>query len=186
MFKQLYDKYRDMIPYMIFGVLTTLVNIAAYWLLAHPLGLPTVPSTVIAWVLAVLFAYVTNRKWVFHSEAKTRNEIIKEGVSFYLCRLLENIGLPQLHKTSRNEYPPCPALESSFSAIISKFGKKSDETIVKHIFSHLPVSNIAQTDGEHPCRELLVQISLSPSVLLLAAFYKLGIRVLLFPCLFIY
>ncbi len=87
MFKQLYDKYRDMIPYMIFGVLTTLVNIAAYWLLAHPLGLPTVPSTVIAWVLAVLFAYVTNRKWVFHSEAKTRNEIIKEGVSFYLCRL---------------------------------------------------------------------------------------------------
>ena len=87
MFKQLYDKYRDMIPYMIFGVLTTLVNIAAYWLLAHPLGLSTVPSTVIAWVLAVLFAYVTNRKWVFHSEAKTRNEIIKEGVSFYLCRL---------------------------------------------------------------------------------------------------
>lgn len=87
MFKQLYDKYRDMIPYLIFGVLTTLVNIAAYWLLAHPLGLSTVPSTVIAWVLAVLFAYVTNRKWVFHSEAKTRNEIIKEGVSFYLCRL---------------------------------------------------------------------------------------------------
>ena len=87
MFKQLYDKYRDMIPYMIFGVLTTLVNIAAYWLLAHPLGLSTVPSTVIAWVLAVLFAYVTHRKWVFHSEAKTRNEIIKEGVSFYLCRL---------------------------------------------------------------------------------------------------
>ena len=87
MFKQLYDKYRDMIPYMIFGVLTTLVNIAAYWLLAHPLGLPTVPSTVIAWGLAVLFAYVTNRTWVFHSEAKTRNEIIKEGVSFYLCRL---------------------------------------------------------------------------------------------------
>ena len=87
MFKKLYDKYRDMIPYMIFGVLTTLVNIAAYWLLAHPLGLSTVPSTVIAWVLAVLFAYLTNRKWVFHSEAKTRNEIIKEGVSFYLCRL---------------------------------------------------------------------------------------------------
>ena len=87
MIKKLYEKYSDMIPYLIFGVLTTLVNIASYWLLAHPLGLPTVPSTVIAWVLAVLFAYVTNRKWVFHSEAKTRQEIIKEGVSFYLCRL---------------------------------------------------------------------------------------------------
>lgn len=87
MIKKLYQKYSDMIPYLIFGVLTTVVNIASYWLLAHPLGLPTVPSTVIAWVLAVLFAYVTNRKWVFHSEAKTRQEIIKEGVSFYLCRL---------------------------------------------------------------------------------------------------
>ena len=87
MIKKFCDKYSDMIPYLIFGVLTTLVNIAAYWLLAHPLGLPTVPSTVIAWVLAVLFAYVTNRKWVFHSEATTRQEIIKEGVSFYLCRL---------------------------------------------------------------------------------------------------
>ena len=87
MIKKFCDKYSDMIPYLIFGVLTTLVNIAAYWLLAHPLGLPTVPSTVIAWVLAVLFAYVTNRKWVFHSEATTRREIIKEGVSFYLCRL---------------------------------------------------------------------------------------------------
>ena len=76
MIKKLLAKYGDMIPYAIFGVLTTLVNIAAYWLLAHPLGLPTVPSTVIAWVLAVLFAYVT-----------TRQEIIREGISFYLCRL---------------------------------------------------------------------------------------------------
>ena len=87
MIKKLLAKYGDMIPYAIFGVLTTLVNIAAYWLLAHPLGLPTVPSTVIAWVLAVLFAYVTNRKWVFHSKAVTRQEIIREGISFYLCRL---------------------------------------------------------------------------------------------------
>ena len=45
------------------------------------------PSTVIAWVLAVLFAYVTNRKWVFHSKAVTRQEIVREGISFYLCRL---------------------------------------------------------------------------------------------------
>lgn len=76
-----------MILYIIFGVLTTLVNIVTYWLLAHPLMLPTVPSTVIAWALAVLFAYVTNRRWVFHSEASTKREILREGVSFYLCRL---------------------------------------------------------------------------------------------------
>ena len=87
MIKKLFQKYSDMIAYILFGALTTLVNMASYWLLAHPLGLPTVPSTVAAWVLAVLFAYVTNRKWVFHSNAADPRDILKEGVSFYLCRL---------------------------------------------------------------------------------------------------
>ena len=44
-------------------------------------------STIIAWVLAVLFAYVTNRKWVFHSDAFTTSDVIKEIVSFFVCRL---------------------------------------------------------------------------------------------------
>lgn len=91
MIKRFYEKHRDMIPYAVFGVLTTLVNIASYWVLAHPLGMAAVPSDVIAWVLAVLFAYVTNRKWVFHSEAATRREIIKECASFYLCRLATGV-----------------------------------------------------------------------------------------------
>ena len=91
MIRKLYEKYRDLIPYIIFGVLTTLVNTAVYWLCAHPLSLPVVPSTMIAWFLAVLFAYLTNRKWVFHSEASTRGEIAKEVVSFYACRLVTGI-----------------------------------------------------------------------------------------------
>ncbi|MBQ9565787.1 MAG: GtrA family protein [Synergistaceae bacterium] len=73
--------------YLVFGVLTTGVNIASYWFLAHPLGLPTVPATVAAWVLAVLFAYATNRKWVFRSAARTRGEVLRELVSFFACRV---------------------------------------------------------------------------------------------------
>ena len=38
--KALYEKYKDLIPYVIFGVLTTLVNYVSYWLFAHPLGEP--------------------------------------------------------------------------------------------------------------------------------------------------
>ncbi len=76
-----------MILYILFGVLTTLVNIVTYWFFAHPLKLPTLHSTVAAWALAVLFAYLTNRKWVFHSRAEGRKEILKEAISFYLCRL---------------------------------------------------------------------------------------------------
>ena len=78
--RSFYNKYKDVIPYAIFGVLTTVVNIAVYWLTAHPMGLSVMMSTVLAWVAAVLFAYVTNRKWVFHSEAKTPAEIGKEMV----------------------------------------------------------------------------------------------------------
>lgn len=86
-FKHLYTKYKDVIPYAFFGVLTTIVNIVVYWFTAHPLGLGVMPSTVIAWILAVLFAYLTNRKWVFHSEAHTANAIAREIVSFFACRL---------------------------------------------------------------------------------------------------
>ena len=85
--KALYTRYQDVIPYLFFGVCTTLVNMAAYAVAAYPLGLSVTASTVIAWILAVLFAYVTNRRWVFHSEARTASEIGREIVSFFSCRL---------------------------------------------------------------------------------------------------
>ena len=80
-------KHQDILFYGFFGVCTTLVNIAAYWICAHPAGLGTMPSTVIAWVLAVLFAYFTNRRWVFHSAARTLNEKSREMIKFFSCRL---------------------------------------------------------------------------------------------------
>lgn len=89
--KNLIEKYKDVIPYLFFGVCTTVVNVAAYWVCAHPLGLSVTPSTIIAWVLAVLFAYLTNRKWVFHSEAHGTKEIVREICSFFGCRLATGI-----------------------------------------------------------------------------------------------
>ena len=89
--KELWAKYKDLIPYGIFGVLTTAVNVAVYALCARIFGLSTVVSTVIAWVAAVLFAYITNRKWVFHSTATGMAAILKEIASFFICRLLTGI-----------------------------------------------------------------------------------------------
>lgn len=89
--RKVYDKYKDVVPYLFFGVCTTLVNVVVYWICAHMLSLNTMMSTVIAWILAVLFAYVTNRKWVFYSTAKTRKEIIMEILSFFGCRLATGI-----------------------------------------------------------------------------------------------
>ena len=85
--KSLYQKYRDVIPYLFFGVCTTLVNIAVYWIMAYPLRCKTMPSTVVAWIASVLFAYITNRKWVFHSASCGIKEISKEIFWFFACRL---------------------------------------------------------------------------------------------------
>lgn len=89
--KELYNKYKDIIPYLFFGICTTLTNTVVYWLSAHAVELPVFPSTVIAWFVAVLFAYITNRKWVFRSEARTAVEIIKELISFFVCRLATGV-----------------------------------------------------------------------------------------------
>lgn len=89
--RELFKKYRDIIPYAIFGVLTTLVNMIVYWAAAHPLGLSVMVSTVLAWILAVMFAYITNRKWVFHSQAVTFKEIAAEAISFFTCRLATGV-----------------------------------------------------------------------------------------------
>jgi putative flippase GtrA len=89
--KQLYEKYKDVIPYLFFGVCTTIVNVVVYWLAAHPLGFSVMLSTIFAWLFAVLFAYLTNRRWVFHSEASTVQEIVRELCSFFVCRLATGV-----------------------------------------------------------------------------------------------
>lgn len=89
--KSLYQKYKQLIPYTIFGVLTTVVNIVVYWLMAHPLGFSILASTVIAWIAGVIFAYLTNRKWVFHSDAHGTIQIIKECFYFIVCRLATGV-----------------------------------------------------------------------------------------------
>lgn len=85
--KELLEKYKDIIPYLFFGVCTTAVNMIGYWILAYLCNWRVMLSTVAAWFLALVFAYVTNRKWVFKSEAKNLAEIIREAFYFFICRL---------------------------------------------------------------------------------------------------
>ena len=89
--EELIRKYQDVLPYLIFGVLTTVVNIISYWFMAHLLYLGVMVSTVIAWILSVLFAYITNRTWVFHSKTRGTQEIFREIVSFFSCRLATGV-----------------------------------------------------------------------------------------------
>lgn len=84
-------KHKDFILYVVFGVLSTVVNIVSYWFLAHLISWDTNASNILAWFLTVLFVYFTNRKWVFHSTASTAKEYIKEIISFFSCRIATGV-----------------------------------------------------------------------------------------------
>ncbi len=91
MIKKLIEKYKDIIPYAFFGVLTTVVNIVSYKALYGVLKIPNVPSTCIALVVSILFAFITNKLWVFNSKSFKREVVLKEAVSFFSARVFTGI-----------------------------------------------------------------------------------------------
>ena len=65
--RDLLVKYQDIISYLFFGVLTTVVNFLVYYPLTNMLGINATVSNMIAWVVSVAFAFVTNKPFVFKS-----------------------------------------------------------------------------------------------------------------------
>lgn len=78
---------KELLNYIVFGVLTTLINILTYQILSLT-GVSTLIANGIAWILSVLFAYVTNRKYVFDSHSENR---IQECLKFYGSRISTGI-----------------------------------------------------------------------------------------------
>ena len=83
----LFLRYRDMIAYLFFGVVTTLVNLLVYYLCYELWHMANTPSVVIAWILAVLVAFLTNKPFVFRSHDWSAKVLLPETVSFFSCRL---------------------------------------------------------------------------------------------------
>lgn len=83
-----YRKHKEGMRYLIFGALTTLVNIVAYTILYYPLHINNAISNVLAWTIGATFAYITNKLYVFDSKVNTKKELLRELVYFYGCRLL--------------------------------------------------------------------------------------------------
>lgn len=89
--KELIIKYKFIILYGIFGVLTTVINIGVYGVLYSGLGVSNVISNVIAWVISVLFAFITNKLWVFESKNFNFKLFVKELGSFTVCRVATGV-----------------------------------------------------------------------------------------------
>lgn len=84
--KYLLKKYREIILYVFFGGLTTLVNWASYWLLTDLLQVQYMAAAFWAQIISILFAYVTNRTWVFDSQVRGAKGIAVEMAKFFGAR----------------------------------------------------------------------------------------------------
>lgn len=87
-YKKLFNK--ETISYLIFGVLTTIVNLGVYSL-GGLIGLDYRISNGTAWIVSVIFAYITNKLFVFESKSWKLNVVMQEFISFVSCRLLSGI-----------------------------------------------------------------------------------------------
>ena len=105
--KKIYNKYKEVIMYLIFGVLTTLFSLAVYWILTVTLLDPNNPillqiANIISWIAGVTFAYITNRKYVFESKNKNKKKEITTFVTARIVTLLFDmiimgVGVTILH-----------------------------------------------------------------------------------------
>ena len=81
-----YQKHREVLLYLFFGVLTTVVSWVSFYLFHYPLRVDELTSNLISWVLAVLVAFITNRVWVF-SESAEAGGFFKEMLLFFGSRV---------------------------------------------------------------------------------------------------
>ena len=95
---------KEIILYVIFGVLTTLVNLFTFWLFESILNWNENISNIIAIIISILFAYYTNKKWVFNSQTGNYKEKFNEFIRFIsgrcLTMVIEFVGCFLLFKTS--------------------------------------------------------------------------------------
>lgn len=90
--RELIEKYWDILSYLFFGVLTTVVNYLVYLPCFNYLGLSAAVSNGISWVAAVAFAYLTNKPFVFKSMDWSMKTVIPELTKFVGCRVASGVG----------------------------------------------------------------------------------------------
>lgn len=96
--KNLYLKHKEIINYLLFGAMTTAVSWGTYSLFVKGIGMTVSVGNVLSWICAVLFAFFTNKLFVFESKSWAPATAIREFVSFIGARLftgvIEWVGVP--------------------------------------------------------------------------------------------
>ena len=88
-----YTKYKEQLLYLFFGGLTTIVSIGSFALFAEWMHMDALIANVFSWILAVAFAFVTNRTWVFQSD---KNESIVKQLTSFVAGRLATLGMEEV------------------------------------------------------------------------------------------
>lgn len=87
-FAPFYKRHKEVLLYIFFGGLTTVISIAVFWFFSYVVPLNELTANLLSWAGAVLFAYVTNRIWVFQSQARGLGMVLREMTAFFGGRVL--------------------------------------------------------------------------------------------------
>lgn len=86
--KKVLIKYKEPILYILFGGFTTVVNLAVFYLMNRAIGEKFyLVNNIVAWLAAVIFAYITNKLWVFESKSLAAKTVLKELAEFFSARI---------------------------------------------------------------------------------------------------
>lgn len=126
---------KEIIMYLVFGVLTTAVSWSSYTLFVNVFGMKVSFANAISWVLAVSFAFVTNKLWVFNSKTWAFTKVVKELLSFVASRgitgVFEILSVPFLEKLG---------FDKTFFSLAQKIGLSNGLFFTKGIYSKIFVS----------------------------------------------
>ena len=87
LFNSFYARHKVVLLYLFFGGLSFFVNVGSFVLCAKLFAVNELVANVLAWIITVLFVYVTNKIWVFKSNAATKRELAWQLASFFAGRL---------------------------------------------------------------------------------------------------
>lgn len=81
-------KYKEILSYIFWGGVTTLINLGGYFLLTRFFGVGYLPASIMAWITATTFSYLANKFLVFQKKSADSIEIVKENIIFYISRIV--------------------------------------------------------------------------------------------------
>lgn len=118
---------REVISYLIFGVLTTLVNIAVYQVMYHKLSMENLAANAVAWLVAVIFAYITNSRIVFLTKPSGIKEEFRQLAAFIGARLF-SLGVDELGMWIMVDV-------TELNSLLSKIAMNVIVVIINYVFS---------------------------------------------------